>query len=257
MQVCADDDSFGWIDAGRIPFKKRDQPDWQGNFVANLLPRSFEAYVKILHRIDANYYHVDHPLSPSEIAILKIPRCEALRDFILNLRESNLGTRVRWKDLCALLSVPFAPEINIAWYVRKLEEQHCWPRLLYGPGDAALDVEGLAELVSVLSSLTPNERSFFRFARWQFPREETPRLFTGELEELQEFLQSGKYQVGPEYWWPSNRAWCVCSEYDLQYTIVGGTRKLISMLLGNPILECIQIEPQTRIDYQTTAPVAQ
>ncbi|HTS34910.1 MAG TPA: hypothetical protein VMH04_04500 [Candidatus Solibacter sp.] len=254
MQICTDDDAFSWIRDGRLPYKDRKDIAWTGNFVHNLLPACFESYAKVLHRIDARYDDIDNPLSPSEIAVLRVPRCENLRDFIVERRNRNLGTRIRWAELCKLLAVPFAPEIHPEWYVPKLEEPHCWPRLLSGPSDSVLDDQSLAELVSVLARFMADALSFFRFSRWQLPSDERPRMFCGKIEELNGFLRSERYRLGPEYWWPSNHTWCVCSEYDLPFTIVGGTQELISAVLANDILECIPVEPATRIDYLARAP---
>ena len=253
MQPHHDETAFGWIREGRNAFKNRKDTDWKGNFVSNLLPQSFETYVKVLHRIDAHYENVDSPLSPSEIAILKIPPCDKLKSFVINLRDRSLDSRVRWKSLAEQLGVPFAPEINVSWYRKKLEEE-CWPRFLAGPDDATLGDGCFTEFVSVLNRFTPNERCFFRFSRWQFIDEEKPLLFEGGLEELTAFLQEGCYQFAPEYWWPNNRAWCVCSDYDLQFTVVGGSKSLGSALMTNAVLECIEVTPQTRIDYSAPMP---
>ena len=254
MQPCPDETLFRWIHDGRIPYTNRMDLSWRGNFVSNLLPQSFEAYVKVLHRIDANYRGVDNPLSPSEVAILRIPPCKKLKSFVVGLRERSLGTRVRWKALAEFLDVPFAPEINVGWYRAKLEDGWCWPHLLSGPGDATLGDDCLSELISLLARATADEASFFRFSRWQLPHEDKPRLFQGKLPELSAFLQSGRYQFAPEYWWPASRAWCVCSDYDLQFTVIGGSRDLISILLTNSVLECIEVAPQTRIDNSAPLP---
>jgi hypothetical protein len=253
MQPHHDDASFAWIRHAKIPFKSKKDIDWRGDFVSNVLPQSFETYVKILHRIDAHYENVDNPLAPSEIAILKIPPCEKLRSFVVSLRDQSLGTRVRWRILAEKLSVPFAPEINAGWYRTKLEVS-CWPRFLSGPSDACLRQECLNELVSVLKGFTGDGGCFFQFSRWQFPREENPRLFGGTLEELEGFLQGGRYRVGPEYWWPGERTWCICSNYDFQFTLVGCSKQLGAVLMANPVLECIEVRPQTRIDYSAPIP---
>ena len=67
-------------------------------------------------------------------------------------------------------------------------------------------------------------------------------------------MKSGDYQFSPEYWWPPNRAWCVCSDYDLMFTVVGGSRHLISALLKSDVLECLEVTPQTRIDSLAPMP---
>jgi hypothetical protein len=127
MQPEQDETAFEWICSGRY---KRGAPrnsyllssEWPGLFVSHRMPPAFEAYARILHRVDAYYENIDSPLSASEIAILKIPLCEPLKSFVEQRRADGQGTRIRWKELSALLGVPFAPEISGLWYGKKLEE---------------------------------------------------------------------------------------------------------------------------------------
>lgn len=51
-------------------------------------------------------------------------------------------------------------------------------------------------------------------------------LFTGPVE------QAAGWQDGPNLWWPDDRAWCVASEIDLDYTLVGGSQGLGDELAG-------------------------
>jgi hypothetical protein len=77
-----------------------------------------------------------------------------------------------------------------------------------------------------------------------------PLLYLGPLEQLQRFLKETDRQFTPEYWWPEDRSWCVCSDYDLPFTIVGGSNQLIDSILTNPDLESIRVTPDTRVDYR-------
>jgi len=61
MRPCTDQAAFEWIRNGREEFLASDNPNWKGNFVSHLLPKSFEAYAKILHQIDASYKNIDNP----------------------------------------------------------------------------------------------------------------------------------------------------------------------------------------------------
>lgn len=81
-----------------------------------------------------------------------------------------------------------------------------------------------------------------------------PLLFHGGLDELEDVMKSGPYQFSPEYWWPPNHSWCVCSDYDLMFTVIGGSKELISNLLDNDALECIAVGADTRIDYFAPMP---
>lgn len=59
----------------------------------------------------------------------------------------------------------------------------------------------------------------------QLPNREY-RLFTGPVAKGEGWVH------GPNLWWPEDRAWCVASEIDLDYTLVGGTEELIGELMG-------------------------
>jgi hypothetical protein len=253
MQALHDETTFAWIRSGCDELVSSQHPEWRGNFVSHLMPPVFEAYTKILHRIEARFENIDKPLSPREIAILKIPPCEGLRSFVESRRTGAQAPRIRWKELAEALNVPFGPQISHEWYRKKLEEG-CWPRFLYGPGEGLLDGEARTHLVSVLKPFTDSGECFFRFAEIPFILTGKPLLFGGTLEELGGFLESGGYQLSPEYWGPSEKRWCVCSDYDLKFTVVGGSRNLISALLASNVLECLEVTPQTRIDYLAPMP---
>jgi hypothetical protein len=145
MHPCADQAAFEWIRSEREKLLANDNSSWKGNFVSHLLPKSFEAYAKILHSIEANYENIDNPLTEREIAILKIPPCKKLRSFVENLREEHRGLRIRWETLAHLFGMPFKSEICHEWFRVSMEEQGCWPRFLFGPGEGSLNGKELTD----------------------------------------------------------------------------------------------------------------
>jgi hypothetical protein len=239
MYPCPDA-AFEWIRTGRAEVLPRDIPDWK-NCVSNLIPQEFEAYAKILHQIDASYKNVDNPLTASEITLLKIPPCTRLRSFVENVRKENRGPRIRWSELAQLFVVPFEAEICHEWFVAVMEESGCWPRFLAGPDEGFLNADELSAALSALHPFARNEECFFRFAELPFITTDKPILFRGVLRELRTFLDDGKYQFTPEYWWPVDHSWCVCCDYDLTFTIVAGSKELVSNVLNNVTLEAIQV----------------
>lgn len=247
MRPCPDD-VFEWIRSGRQKSPPRADSDWKGITVAGLIPEKFEAYAKILHTIEATYKNIDAPLTERENVILKIPKCKELRSFVERLREERRGARIRWKTLAQLLGVAFQTEICHEWFRTTMEEAGCWPRFLVGPGEGFLNDQELPEVVSILGALTGSQDCFFRFSEIAFIATDKPILFCGDLNELSQFLADGRYQLTPEYWWPSDRSWCLCSDYDLNFTFVGGSKNLISSVLNNATLEALKVTPQTRVD---------
>ncbi len=251
MQPESDQTIFDWILRGRERTSGPRTPNWAGNFVSHLIPPVFEAYAKILHRVEAYYENIDNPLTPAEIAILKIPRCEPIKSFIENRRANSTGNRVRWRELAELLDVTFAPEICLEWYRKKLQDRVCWSRFLSGPVDGTLHEEECSELALTLGPFTEGKECFFRFSEWALINSQ-PRLFKGALNEVCGFLEDRR--LGFEYWWPRDQSWCVCSDYDLHFTIVGGPKALTAGLLASNELECIEITAKTRIDVFAPAP---
>jgi hypothetical protein len=134
MQPEQDETAFEWIRRGREEMRIRESRNTLSTerrevFVSHLMPPTFEAYAKILHRVDAYYENIDNPLSPGEVAILKIPPCEPLKSFVEQRRANGHETRIRWRELAELLNLPFLAEITWAWYREKIEKG-CTSRFL-------------------------------------------------------------------------------------------------------------------------------
>ena len=133
-------------------------------------------------------------------------------------------------------------------------QPECWPRLLAGPDDAGLNGEELSALLSVLQPVAGKQDCFFRFSEISFIGTDKPIQFCEPLDDLSIFLATGRYQFTPEYWWPADHSWCVCSDYDLTFTIVAGSKELISGVLNDATLEALQITTRTRIDSYAPMP---
>lgn len=46
---------------------------------------------------------------------------------------------------------------------------------------------------------------------------------------------------GPQWWWPSDRAWFVATEIDNPWTYVGGSAELVATILADPDIEGVPI----------------
>lgn len=62
-------------------------------------------------------------------------------------------------------------------------------------------------------------------------------------------LGRGMHYVGPNLWWPEDRAWCVSTEIDFRWTYVAGTLPCIEDVLADDRLEALITEPDHRGDY--------
>jgi hypothetical protein len=250
MLPCKDESVFQWIRENRsTPAGKYDDPDWKGVSVSVALPAMFESYVKILHRLDAHYENIDNPLSPQELSILGIPKCSSLRNLVEHHR-SNRSTRVRWKDAAHSLGLAFESGITDDWF-RAVIEPGCWPRFIYGPGDGWLDPEDGDSLVRVLRKATERDAVYLRMAEIPLITTETPLLYEGHFEDVLDLLRTERSNMLPEYWWPRDHSWCICSDYDLTFTLIGASNEVCQHLLEDDILECVEVTPETRIDFRS------
>jgi hypothetical protein len=250
MLPCGDESAFKWIEQNRsTPLGKYDDPDWKGVPVSAVLPSTFDRYVKILHRLDARYDNIDHPLSPDEIAIVGIPECSRLRNLVESHRGSE-STRIRWKSVADALGLAFESGITDDWF-RAVIEAGCWPRLIYGPDDGWLNGEEASALLQVLGRATVAEAIYLRMAEIPLIVTEIPLLYEGCFEDVVTLLRSEQTSMQPEYWWPPDRAWCVCSDYDLTFTMVGASDEVCQELLEDKALECIEVKPETRVDFRS------
>jgi len=229
--------------------------DTTGVELSCVMPLQFERYTKILHRLDGHYENIDHPLSAEETAILQIPDCNVVRELVIQKRRSSPTSRVFWKDAAYALGIPYVPEINHMWFSNQLRPYpDCWPRFIYGPAEGTLASDECHELVSALTAVNGGQECFFRLAEIPYVGKEQNLLFTGKLDEVEEFFVHGSFQFSPEYWWPRDHSWCVCTDYDLDFTIVGGCSILIDELLRSQVLECIEISPNIRVDSLVPIP---
>jgi hypothetical protein len=248
MRALRDKSEFHWIEKGRIePVGKYDDPDWPGNSVSLVIPPMFDRYIKVLHRLEAHYENIDNPLSPSELEILRIPGCGSLRRLVEQHRNPKT-TRVLWKTVAEAFGIAFGPAISDDWF-RAVLEPGCWPRFIYGPGDAWLDSEDCGEMAKVLPTGSSQEL-YVRMAEIPLIGTETPLLYELSFAGLNQLIESERNPLFPEYWWPQDRSWCVCSDYDLSFTLIGCDGEVADKLMRSQILECLEVRPETRVDHK-------
>jgi hypothetical protein len=248
--------AYEWIQNGRKQLvRPSDAQQWECR-VQNLLPSKFERYAKILHHLEARYENIDNPLTKREAAIVQLPDCSLVRKFVENRRTASSSSRFRWKEIADWMSVPFQAEINHQWFAERLNPNpQCWPRFIWGPADGSLDALERKQVISILTPFTPPQECFFRFAEQPFIATDAPLVFRGHLEQLEPFLLQGQYQFSPEYWWPEDESWCMCSDYDLKFTVAGGRSDLIESLLQNEALETLEVAVDTRVDSLVPMPI--
>jgi hypothetical protein len=127
------------------------------------------------------------------------------------------------------------------------------PSSIWGPSEGKIPRDIAEQIISVLGPLTGGQRCYFYWAHWPpgLPVSDeaaSQHVWRGELTDALAFadLDNDRLESRPaEFWWPEDRSWCVCADWDLTFTIVGGTRAAIDALLADPVLETIEITSKT------------
>ena len=176
---------------------------------------------------------------------------EALRASTLvygGVRPDARLLRVRWAELARRLGIPFVPTLSADSFTRQFPGGS-WPRHLIGPDGGNLVGAERDALVSVLRGHTDTDRILFRF--WYLATVDWTgdKVFEGMLDEAELFPDEGLgVRCTPTHWFPEDRSWLVCSDYDLTFSLVGGSEHMVQQLLDHPILECVRVTPNTRVD---------
>ena len=227
--------------------------------VTAIVPKNFEAYVRIFH--PGKDHDTNQFIRWSEMAAMsgrtmhRLAQIHAINGLDITdvdpsgPRSGNLPPQLL-KALCETLSENTAtPE---ACYFC-LWEGYGWSpdaggRITFTP----LGYEGPAEEPFSYSDSVPE---FIRNAwssEWRVHLPERDYLFfEGPVESATEF---GHYLTAdhflpqsPSLFWPRDRAWCVASEIDLYCTLVGGSDALVESLIANPALEAWRVFPDDPI----------
>jgi hypothetical protein len=53
----------------------------------------------------------------------------------------------------------------------------------------------------------------------------------------------GSFADDPNFWWPDDRAWCLCTDTDFSWSYLAGTRRCIDEILATPVLDAVQTVP--------------
>jgi hypothetical protein len=213
----------GWILNGRVPLPREAFPPVR---VGNCVPPVFEAWRKVLHPI---------------------------------FREAEIdghlmrGPRVRWEELAREQGLEFHPEIHDASLACAFPGGR-WPRLLRAPREGTLDAETCMSLVEIIEAHTSSERCYFYYTgvsvNYSDKEGFARQLYRGLLRDVLEFEVMGAVNATPEYWWPEDRAWCVHTDWDTAFTLIGGPEAAIEEVGRHPELESLLLEATSRVDFE-------
>lgn len=234
-----------WIEEALPTLLESDDPAWCGNFVSHCLPAVYPAYAKIFHPIYEDDGVEDRGVSWAQAD----DEPEMIGRLVsVGSGPDPSGSRVTWRDLAEELGLRFHSEVNEHSLIRAFP-QKSFPRYLLGPEEGSLDRPTCQALIQALTPHASGEACFFYYVSIATPGIE-PLLFRGALPEvLQSFNLEGVYGT-PTYWWPESRSWCVCTDWDLTFTLVGGSEELLNSVLSSAKLEALRVTPASRVDWK-------
>ncbi|OWV74325.1 hypothetical protein ATY77_31570 [Rhizobium sp. R634] len=260
MQRFTDLSEIEWIKNGIA----KATPETLGT-VSRLIPPIFPAYVKVFHPIyedltveDAQLSWQDHAKLADEFASAKPG--DTLATILNNCTMVYGGpgpdaqlVPLRWRALCDALGMPYAPTLSVWSFTRRFAGGS-WPKRLIGPDEGNLAPLERDALISILRRHTPPAHCFFHL--WLLATEIMEDLvFRATLAEAAAFPDEvPDARLTPTHWFPEDRSWLVCSDYDLTFTLVGGSELLAQDLLDSQALECVRVYPNTRIDSRADIP---
>ena len=230
--------------------------------VAHCIPPIFPRYVKILHPIYEDLsvqnedltWQDDAGVKPavSQTEIGQIIQDALSRSTLVygGVEPGSHPVRIRWAELARRLGMPFAPTLS-SWSFTRRFPGGSWPRRLIGPDEGTLASVERDALISVLRRHTNPDRCFFHF--WYLATSEWTEdlLFEGSLNDAGQFPdEAPNVRCTPTHWFPQDRSWLVCTDYDSTFTLVGGPERLICELLDHRALEGVAVQPGTRVDCE-------
>ena len=214
-----------------IPWQESLNVSWEGGHpvlrassenrhpdVGGLLPTGYDAYVRLFHPfVSQTAVSAHKPLAPA----------------------------ASWAELADRAGVAFGPTLTL----RQLRPA------LAGLPDLFVDEGYLEEFAaSALFDVLDDDQGgpwlfAFGLAGWVIAGR--PRLFSATslddrltVAELSEVGDAGS----PEYVWPADQRWIVCTGRDLTSTYLAVPQNVAERLLTHPTLEAIEVRPETRVD---------
>jgi len=227
--------------------------------VAGLVGDEFPAYCKIFHPC------VELLLEPAVLAGYARAASQGDRqdyDGIWLARRRLLGgetdvsipyRRLRIRDLAARFHRPFGADFSVFSIADQL------PLNIALPEEGVLPKQIAARLIQILRAIRDNWDCFFMWTLTP-PNlgDDVPgvaNVYRGDIDDLLAYMSQLTPEGGktlPEFWWPDDRAWAVCTNTDLTFSVMGGSQQLIARVLADPEIEAIRVRSETRVDERAS-----
>lgn len=194
--------------------------------VAEILPPGFARYVRVFH-----------PFVP----------------WGAESGETRIDVRMRWAVLAANAGVEFRPTLTYRQLSPVLPLDPDGGGRPWAVWDGALDDATARALLAGLDD-GRSEHYYFSYALGAYVSGLEPMMF--RVDSLAVMLDAvGELRRGrglpnqtPEYVWPADQRWIVCSDFDLTSTYVAADDDAAVRVLEDPGLEALEVDLDTRVD---------
>jgi hypothetical protein len=217
MDIAKNTDSASWITARLHPFARD---------VGSIIPEGFTAYARVFHPpLRRTSGGAMIPVRWKDIAAANNRTIEAeVQRFCRNGRDpsqlSATGEEL-WNQQSGTGNLPREIAVRLARILsaHTRNPELCW----YGVWEGYPDVRIRWDHAPMFS--VP-ERNLF--------------LLCGTVADALTTLSVTDWSYrSPNLWWPDDRAWCVATEIDFQWSYVGGSTACIEQVLSDPELEAL------------------
>ncbi|MFD1020935.1 hypothetical protein [Thalassobacillus hwangdonensis] len=232
MKKVNDFSPFHWITNETEPI---DFDNWTGSRVENFIPKRFTHFAKLMHPLYPDINIKNEALLWSD--------CDPAEEVTF-----NFGKRILLKDLAEKYGLPFNKEFSFHSFVNAVGG---YPRYLPGPVEDSMDAEMVPEVIKVLNPFTKG-MCFFHYDLLKVNEYEEEHgyghLYYGNLIDVEQLAAKEEIRDYPTYWWPEDKSWCLFTGIDFDFTLFGGTKKMVEAFQANAEIECIKVDMRTRVD---------
>ena len=216
MRIAANAHVAHWIPGRLHPFARD---------VGSIIPIGFDAYARV--------FHPPYRLSPDgRLVPVKWRDIAAANDRTIAAEMQRMGPAAEparhsasgetlWDQQPSVGSMPHELAVRLAEILAAHTQtaDRCWFAVWEGGGD--LDAQ------------------WVRAPRFSVP-ERRLHLLEGAVHEVTTTLSEVDWIYhSPNLWWPDDRAWCVATEIDFNWTYVAGSAACIARVLSDPDLEAL------------------
>ena len=147
-----------------------------------------------------------------------------------------------WRELAAVLGLPYDVTLDDERILGGFPDES-WPRSLYGPDEGSLDEPTILAMVPHLRRELASSACCFYFDPLRVRESaDTGLLFTGGVDDAPLCLGlEGTHRVSPTHWWPEGREWCVYTNWDLKWSYIGCSERLLRKLVADDALEVLPV----------------